>query len=424
VAAAGCRVRGRLVVVLALSLIAVAACSPRRGEATIEVDQPVALADAPVHVRVTGLAPGEEVTVSAQARDAGGRVWRSQARVTADGGGVVDLDREQPASGTYQGVDGMGLIWSMNPPDGDADQAVYSDPAEAVYYPAEGPSFTVDLTVAAGDRQVATRTLTRRWLGDGVTVRELRMDTDHVAGLLHLPPAGSPPRAAVLVIGGSGGGVMASEAALLASHGHPALALAYFHYPGRPDQLQDIPLEYFATAATLLATESGVARGRVATLGYSRGTEPAMLVGVSFPELVDGVVVYAPTARVERAIPDADAAWTRAGHPIAAGSPIPVERLDGPILLLAGADDAVWSSALAVQELTDRLDAHRFGYPHHALVYPRAGHGVGTFPFQPSGTTQIHPVTGAPSALGGTRPGDAAARRDGWPKVLDFLGRL
>jgi dienelactone hydrolase len=243
--------------------------------------------------------------------------------------------------------------------------------------------------------------------------------------VLALPPAGSSPRLAVLAIGGSGGGVgMAADAALLASHGYPALALAYFHYRGRPDQLQGIPLEYFTAAARRLVTESGVRRGRVATLGYSRGTEPAMLVGAYFPELISGVVVYAPTARVEAGFPNGGAAWTRAGKPIAAGSPIPVERLDGPILLLAGDDDKVWPSARSVKELTERLDAHRFGHPHQALVYPQAGHGVGSFPFQPAGTTVIHAVTGGLTALGGTRPANAAARRDGWPKVLEFLDQL
>ena len=207
------------------------------------------------------------------------------------------------------------------------------------------------------------------------------------------------------------------------SHGHPTLALAYFHYPGRPGQLRDIPLEYFATAARRLAAESGRRRGRVAALGYSRGTEAAMLLGAYFPELVDGVVVYAPTSRAGPGFPNG-AAWTRAGRPIAAGSPIPVERLDGPILLLAGGDDKLWTSALAAKEITDRLDAHRFGHSHRALVYPQAGHGVGTFPFVAAGTTLVHPISGQLLALGGTRPADAAARRDGWPKVLAFLARL
>jgi dienelactone hydrolase len=410
------RARSWPTIAVALSLAGVAACSLHHDRASIEVDRPVALADAPVHLRVGGLAAGEEVTISAKAHDAGGKVWRSQAQFTAGDGGVVDLDRDRPTSGTYQGVDGMGLFWSMNPPDG--------DPEQALYVPPEAASFTVDLTVAAGGRRLASRTLTRQRRRDGVTVRALRMDTDQVAGLLALPPPGSPPRVAVLAIGGSDGGVgLAALAGLLASHGHPTLALAYFHYPGRPGQLRDIPLEYFATAARRLAAESGRRRGRVAALGYSRGTEAAMLLGAYFPELVDGVVVYAPSSRAGPGFPNG-AAWTRAGRPIAAGSPIPVERLDGPILLLAGGDDKLWTSALSAKEITDRLDAHRFGHSHRALVYPQAGHGVGTFPFVAAGTTLVHPISGQLLALGGTRPADAAARRDGWPKMLAFLARL
>jgi hypothetical protein len=80
------RARAWLVIVVALSLVGIAACSPRRSGATIEVDKPVALADTPVHVRVSRLGSGDEVTISAQAHDAGGKVWRSQAQFTADGG--------------------------------------------------------------------------------------------------------------------------------------------------------------------------------------------------------------------------------------------------------------------------------------------------------------------------------------------------
>src|SRR4029453_6203571 len=89
------------IIVVALSLAGLAACSPHRTSATIEVDTPVALADAPVHLRVGGLVPREEAAISAQAHHASGKVWRSQAQFTADDGGAVDLDRDRPSSGTY-----------------------------------------------------------------------------------------------------------------------------------------------------------------------------------------------------------------------------------------------------------------------------------------------------------------------------------
>lgn len=59
------------------------------------------------------------------------------------------------------------------------------------------------------------------------------------------------------------------------------------------------------------------------------------------------------------------------------------------------------------------------GPPHRALFYPDAGHGVGTFPYLPSKT--VHQGRTGEQTHGGTRAGDAAARRDGWSEVLTFL---
>ena len=41
-------------------------------------------------------------------------------------------------------------------------------------------------------------------------------------------------------------------AALLAAHGHPSLALAYFKAPGLPQTVHNLPLEYFTRALKLL----------------------------------------------------------------------------------------------------------------------------------------------------------------------------
>jgi dienelactone hydrolase len=65
-------------------------------------------------------------------------------------------------------------------------------------------------------------------------------------------------------------------------------------------------------------------------------------------------------------------------------------------------------------------DAHTTA-AHHALVYQGSGHGVGTFPYLPTGVALVDPVTGKYLVLGGTRAADEAARADGWPKVLAFL---
>jgi dienelactone hydrolase len=55
----------------------------------------------------------------------------------------------------------------------------------------------------------------------------------------------------------------------------------------------------------------------------------------------------------------------------------------------------------------------------HLLVYPGAGHMVGTYPYIPKGT--IFETPGRRENLGGTRDRDEAAQVDGWPRFLAFL---
>ncbi|WP_329285479.1 acyl-CoA thioester hydrolase/BAAT C-terminal domain-containing protein [Streptomyces sp. NBC_01455] len=72
--------------------------------------------------------------------------------------------------------------------------------------------------------------------------------------------------------------------------------------------------------------------------------------------------------------------------------------------------------------IVEELDACGNRYPHHALIYPHAGHGVGTFPYLAAGTR--YPLTGREIDLGGTRAGNAAAQEAGWHRVLALLASL
>jgi dienelactone hydrolase len=305
----------------------------------------------------------------------------------------------------------------MNPPDGNPDQQRYSPP-----FPDLQPTFDVTITVTSNGRTLATRTLTRQWLATGVTTRAVTLAADKVAGRLFLPPAGPARHPAVLVFGGSEGGMSQTfTAALLAAHGYPSLTIAYFHEPGLPATLRDIPLEYFAAAARLLAGQPGVDPAHLIVMGYSRGTEAALLLAQDFPTLVHGAVLYAPTAVIHFGYPDTSSnAWTLAGAPVSQTT-IPVDHVSGPVLAIAGVDDALWQSATAAPLIMRVLDDAHDRYPHQALTYPHAGHNVGTFPYAAEGTHLVQPVTGALVWLGGTRPGDAAAHAQSWPKVLALL---
>lgn len=406
-----------------VSAVVLAGCSPgTTTHATIDVDRPVALADQAVHLKVSGLRSHETVRIGSQTIDAEGKQWHAEATFDADDHGVVDLDRASPSDGSYQGVDGMGLFWSMNPADGDADQQSYHPPTKD-----EKPISDIELTVREDGRTLATRTLTRQWLGAGVTTKALTVATDKLAGLLMLPPPDKARHPAVLIFGGSEGGLgVTLVAKLLASHGYPTLAIAYFHDAGLPAVLKNIPLEYFATAARLLAAQPGVDPAHVIALSASRGTEAALLLAQNFPSLVHGAVLYAPSARVNGAFPvyvDGDA-WTLGGRSLDSDELIPVDHVSGPVLAIAGDDDQVWPSATSATLIVRELDQAHNRYPHQALVVPHAGHAVAGYPYSPRGTHILHPVVAQVLWLGGTRQANEAAQVQGWSKVLSLLNSL
>ncbi|WP_329285477.1 acyl-CoA thioesterase/BAAT N-terminal domain-containing protein [Streptomyces sp. NBC_01455] len=319
-------------------------CSDLDSHALLEVDARVALADQAVHMRVSGLSPGGEVTVTSRAVDRKGMPWHGQATFRADRHGLVTLDTATPTSGTYRRPDGMGLFWSMVPRTGDPDHTSFVPPASRHH------AYDVTLTATAHGHRFASRTVTREWFATGVTGRRLVVASDKVSGSLYLPNPGTVRHPAVLVFGGSeGGNSSETAAALLASHGYPALALGYFDLPGLPHSLENIPLEYFATAARLLAAQPEVDPRRILVMGYSRGSEAALLLADDYPGLVHGAVVYSPSAQVNGGIPlYSTAAWTKDGEPVADGL-IPLNHVSGPVMAIAGSDDHLWTSTLWAQ---------------------------------------------------------------------------
>jgi dienelactone hydrolase len=380
--------------------------------AAIWVSAPAALADQAIDIRVTGLAAGERVTITAQATDAKGQAWQAKAAFTASGDGVLDLAKTAPESGSsYHGADAMGLLWSMAAVSAAADQG-YFDPAP----PQRESSFAVRLTVASsGGRVLGSRLVSRDWMAPGERARVL---AGSVKGVLFTPPPGTPRHPGVLVFGGAEGGMsQVYTAALLAAHGYPALTVAYFDWPGRPANLSGIPLEYFAAAGRLLAAQPDADPAHVLVMGYSRGSEAALLLANDFPQEFHGAVVYSPSSDVNYAdTPWYQPAWTLGGRGIYP-QPIQMNHVSGPVLAFAGGDDAQWDSGQSAQVISEQMVLAHSQYKGQAFLYPDAGHGVGTFPYQPISTQAI-------GVLGGTRAGDVAAQRDGWGKVLNLLGQL
>jgi hypothetical protein len=124
-----------------------------------------ALVDEPLSIRLTGLPPGQPVTLRARMHDHLDRPWASAAVFRAGPTGAVDVTTAAPETGSYSGVDAMGLFWSMQPEPGSL----------------EGPfalttlaPLTATLTADVDGAPVATASVERRFVADGVTVTEVR----------------------------------------------------------------------------------------------------------------------------------------------------------------------------------------------------------------------------------------------------------
>jgi dienelactone hydrolase len=384
----------------------------------ISVSAPVSLADQAVTIKVTGLAPGQRVTVAATATDDTGLAWQSDATFTASQQGVVNLATAAPDSGSYRGTDAMGLLSSLGLP-GQAN--VGGNGEFAATPPQAKSSFPIQLTVASAKGAVlATLTVTRKWMAPGETAKVLTLEADKVSGVLFTPPPGTPEHPGVVLFGGAEGGMsQVYAAALLAAHGYPTLTVAYFDWPGLPSQLQRIPLEYFETAGQILAAQPGTDPAHVLALGYSRGSEAALLAADHFPRVFHGAIVYSPESFANPAQNDtSQPAWTLDGKGIM-NVPLAEGDISGPVLVLAGGDDdLVPEAAQNANEIVFDLESEgRERYPGKVLIYPDAGHAVGTFPYQPI-------TTAAVDTLGGTRAGDTAAQHAGWAAVLSLLAGL
>ena len=408
---------------MALALLAavevLAACSsPSTSEVRIDVDHPVASEDQPIHVRVVGLRPGERVTLMAHTTDQHGLEFESANTFAADGRGTVDLATAEPIIGSYQQPDSMAFLWSMVPAH------------RGTFYVPPVPKQVVTLTARVGDGTLAARRLTRIVTAAGVVMHAERLGEAGFSGVYFAPPASAQRRPAVLAFRGSDGGLspyieVVSE--LLASHGYPTLAIAYFQESGLPPTLMSIPLEYFSGALAWLARQPGVDRGRMLTYGVSRGSEAALLLGVHYPDQVHGVVALVPSDAAICSYPGCSgAAWTLHGVPLPytrqfddpspSDDPtavIPVEQIAGPVFLLCGGADRVWVSCQYAHAVVSRLDTNHAAYRHVLLSYPEAGHAVGDIaPFQPGSTLYMPGTTPAANPLA-----DAQA----WPALLAFL---
>lgn len=283
-------------------------------------------------------------------------------------------------------------------------------------------------------------------------VTRTRVRTDGLVATC-LRPKGDAVRPALIVLGGSQGGLPESLAYKFAEQGWATLAVAYFGVDGLPPRLADIPVEYADRAVSWLQRQPLVDASTLGVVGVSRGSELALLLTSRNPA-VKRVVVYSPSHVVWGPVggtsDTSGSAWTAGGKPLPyvpharqpdysakpyRGTPdflfdlrqtaavhaaeIPVEQIQGEILLLSGGDDQIWPASFMSRQIMKRLATNRHPYRFAHLPFPEAGHLLSP-DSDPALLEARHP-TGVEIAFGGTARANRAAQQAAWTAVLDFL---
>ena len=242
-----------------------------------------------------------------------------------------------------------------------------------------------------------------------------------VADLFH--DGSGKPRKAIVLLGGSEGGKAWSSrgtkkvVSQLVSLGYTLLSLAYFKSPGLPPFLEEIPLEYFAKAFKWLVNQPEVLPDELAVIGMSRGAEAALLLGSRNPK-IKAIVALSGSHVVWQGIPKLGAKpgsrlksdWSYQGKGLpfvpygisswnigtiigtllfgklrkiheqallnqsqVGAAVIPVEKIQGSILLTSGKHDKMWPSTEMSEQVMSRLAAKGFAHPYKHIA-SNAGH--------------------------------------------------
>lgn len=391
--------------------------------------------DEPFSLEISDI-PHETVTVSAWLHDYQ-TTWKGSAVYDVEDGHIA-LDETAPRDAPF-GAGTMNLLqWAQPRLQG------------GTYFPEVERGDDVTIQVEYGTETLGA-TSVERTVADGATEREV--DDENVVGLVYEPP-GDDPVPALVTLHGSEGVPAGADAALLAAQGYLVLALQYFEwgddYDRIPNKLVEVPLEYVEGAVDWVLDHERSSGEQVGLWGKSKGGELALLAG-SRLDTVGPVVsiagsgfVWAGVGYGRELVPGPS--WTEDGEPIPyipyaaedlweqdpprelepaysasfeaadedtrMAAAIPVEEIDGPVLLVSGDDDRLWNAVELQAPAADRLEGHAYEYDH--LVYEDAGHAI-SIPYRPAkGRSE-----GRTYVYGGTTAGYAEADVDHWPRVLE-----
>ncbi|XP_076996453.1 acyl-coenzyme A amino acid N-acyltransferase 2-like isoform X2 [Tamandua tetradactyla] len=398
-----------------------------------------ALADEPVHIRVTGLLPSQMVTLMASLKDEKGHLFRSKAFYRASEAGQVDLEKDPAFGGDYMGVHPMGLFWSLKP-ERAYKRLQKKDVMNSPFLITLDVYDSVCIKTSAMTQPRVSQTVQRWFAAPGLQRRQIR--EGRVRGALFLPP-GEGPFPGVIDLFGGIGGLVEFRASLLAARGFAVLALAYFAYEDLPGQLLEVDLEYFEEAANLLLAQPEIQKSGIGVISVCTGAEIGLAMACYLKQVAATVCINGPSGVLhvplryrdlmvkpmlfaqERVQVHAAGAMRLLGcnpdprEKLDGQSMFPVQEARGAILFIVGENDECLNSHVFAEHAMEQLQSHGRSNAR-MLVYPGAGHLIEP-PYSPLCYASWSPGFTSPLLWGGDPVAHAAAQEHAWGEVQKFF---
>lgn len=411
-----------------------------------------------VDITVSGLQKNQKVTIRAVSKDyycinAGmseqgqNSEWESYGVFLADDRGCIELKNAEPLQGSYKTCDAMGLFYSMK-----IKKLRKKNAPNRISDVDENRSFHIFFTVEFEGRVLASKTHVRRFCDDTVrseTIAEKTLTARYFTGSI------TRKRPAVIVVSGSEGRIEKAQAIaqVLAQRGYSALAVCYFGMDGTSPHLNMIPLEIIEAAIGWLKNQGTVDEEHIGIYGRSKGGE-LVLTAASFFNEITCVIANTPSCYVyeglRKGMPSRRSSWSYRNVELpfiklsyfvmirmiirkilgeknlvnwmynqmisksgTHKTSIDVEKINGPILFISSASDAVWPSLLHCRRALKRLHEKKFKYLCKHYTYEKSGHML-TLPFQS--------ISSLKKCNGYLKEWEEACI-DSWNQTIDFLDK-
>ncbi|XP_052105344.1 acyl-coenzyme A amino acid N-acyltransferase 1-like isoform X4 [Mytilus californianus] len=402
-------------------------------EIKVYPDEP--LVDDKISITISGLSPQQKVTVKSSVTE-GKYTFSCSACFISDSSGHVFVDKQPSILGTYTGVDGMGLFWSMTADLGQQKGLRYlkrdvTTPQVVNLSVFEGHHSWNDCHNINQEPLVSTKV--ERWFLHKTVKREVIRD-----GILRgtlFTPSGPGPFPGVIDMFGMTGGLIEFRAAILASRGFIVFALPYFQYDDLPKYVKDINFDYLKESIDWFSNHSDVIKNGVGILGVSKGAEIALMLSLECPQVksvvnINGTpfcshyplgpftdFVESDFSRFEFT-DEGVHLWDALNSNFKPDNVLNTWESDVQILYIIGDDDksADPDYANVVYKCYPDNQKHKLTIKK----YPKAGHLIEPA-YLPVCRSSFDKVSGMVFVWGGIKEDHARAQEDSWKSILNFF---